>query len=384
MQKSENVKISRYTILVRNPRYVTCTTRHDKILDKCYGNVKGAYRTLQRPPVGSADHNAVYMLPQYVKKLKKYPIEIKTIKVWDSDAIERMRTSLETTDWNVLTVGKYVHETADVLSSYIQFCEEVNVHTKTARIYPNSKPWITKDLKKQIIDRNRLFAEGKKVEWKIADKEIKKQIRENKLKNKDKVEEQYFSGDVRNAYKGIKALKGKEEVTERGDGRTEEERKEFVEDLNKFHCRLDVHDFTKEKEEICEALEEQAEQWVVPEVTVEEVEKVFRNVNPNKASGPDSISGKIIKTFSREHAPVYCDLQNKTLTIHQIPDSWKAATICPVPKRSRPSTLNDYRPIALTSVLMKCLEKLVLRKLKKRFKERVRSVSVRIQTKQGG
>ena len=88
------------------------------------------------------------MLPQYVKKLKKYPIEIKTIKVWDSDAIKMMRTSLETTDWNVLTVGKNVHETAAVLCSYIQFHEEVNVHTKTARIYPNSNPWITKDLEK--------------------------------------------------------------------------------------------------------------------------------------------------------------------------------------------------------------------------------------------
>ena len=205
-------------------QYVTCTTRHDKILDKCYGNVKGAYRSLQRPPVGSADHNAVYMLPQYVKKLKKDPIEIKTIKVWDSDAIERMRSCLETTDWNVLTVGKNVHETADVLSSYIQFCEEVNVHTKPVRIYPNSKPWITKDLKKQINDRNRLFAEGKKVEGKIANKEIKKQIRENKLKNKDKVEKQYFSGDVRNAYKGIKALVGKEDVRERGMG--EQKKKE--------------------------------------------------------------------------------------------------------------------------------------------------------------
>ena len=126
-----------------------------------------------------------------------------------------------------------------------------------------------------------------------------------------------------------------------------------MKDSNKSYCQFDVHDFTKEKEEICEALEEQVENWVGPEVTEEEVEKVFRNVNSNKASSSDSISGKIIKTSSRELAPVYCDLYNKTLTSHQIPDSWKAATICPVPKRSRSSTLNDYRPIALTSVLMK-------------------------------
>ena len=64
-------------------------------------------------------------------------------------------------------------------------------------------------------------------------------------------------------------------MREKGDGRTEEETKEFVEDLNKCYCLFNVHDFTKEKEEICEALEEQAENWVVPEVTEEEVEKVL-------------------------------------------------------------------------------------------------------------
>ena len=36
----------------------------------------------------------------------------------DSDAIEKMRTSLETTDCDVLTEGKIGHETADALISY--------------------------------------------------------------------------------------------------------------------------------------------------------------------------------------------------------------------------------------------------------------------------
>ncbi|KAK1789284.1 hypothetical protein P4O66_015217, partial [Electrophorus voltai] len=35
------------------------------------------------------------------------------------------------------------------------------------------------------------------------------------------------------------------------------------------------------------------------------------------------------------------------------------STIVPVPKNPRPSDLNDYRPVALTSVVMKCFEKLV-------------------------
>ena len=261
-----------------------------------------------------------------------------------------------------------------MIASYIKFCEDENVQTKKVKIYPNSKPYINRELKQLIVDKNKLFAEGKKVEGKIADKEIKKQIRKNRIVSKEKMEEKYFSGDVRGAYKGIKKLVGKEVVKEKGDGMTEEERKVFAEDLNKFYCRFDRFDFSKEREEECKILEEKAENKIAPEVTVEEVEKVFRKINPRKACGPDSISGKVVRTFSKELAPIYCDVFNQTLVDHEIPDSWKAATICPVPKKSRPSTLNDYRPIALTSVLMKSLERLVLRMLKEEAKDELDSL----------
>ena len=31
--------------------------------------------------------------------------------------------------------------------------------------------------------------------------------------------------------------------------------------------------------------------------------------------------------------------------------------LVPVPKKSKPDTLNDYRPVALKSVAMKCMER---------------------------
>ena len=36
------------------------------------------------------------------------------------------------------------------------------------------------------------------------------------------------------------------------------------------------------------------------------------------------------------------------------------ATIIPIPKKASVSCLNDYRPVALTSVIMKCIKKLVI------------------------
>ena len=37
----------------------------------------------------------------------------------------------------------------------------------------------------------------------------------------------------------------------------------------------------------------------------------------------------------------------------------KMATIVPLPKKAKVTELNDLRPIALTSVIMKCFERLV-------------------------
>ena len=43
-----------------------------------------------------------------------------------------------------------------------------------------------------------------------------------------------------------------------------------------------------------------------------------------------------------------------------IPTYFKQTTIVPVPKNTKVTCLNDYRPVALTSVAMKCFERLVM------------------------
>ena len=42
------------------------------------------------------------------------------------------------------------------------------------------------------------------------------------------------------------------------------------------------------------------------------------------------------------------------------PGVWKTSMICPIPKNNSPSDLSDYRLIAITSVVKKCFEKIVL------------------------
>ncbi|KAI3354913.1 hypothetical protein L3Q82_004704 [Scortum barcoo] len=51
---------------------------------------------------------------------------------------------------------------------------------------------------------------------------------------------------------------------------------------------------------------------------------------------------------------------NLSLKLGRVPQLWKTSCIVPVPKTPHPKELNSYRPVALTSHLMKTLERLVL------------------------
>ncbi|KAI2668905.1 hypothetical protein H4Q32_027217 [Labeo rohita] len=55
---------------------------------------------------------------------------------------------------------------------------------------------------------------------------------------------------------------------------------------------------------------------------------------------------------------------NRSLELCIVPSCFRCSTIIPVPKKPKTTGLNDYRPVALTSVVMKSFERLVLAYLK--------------------
>ncbi|KAL0164970.1 hypothetical protein M9458_040723, partial [Cirrhinus mrigala] len=83
-----------------------------------------------------------------------------------------------------------------------------------------------------------------------------------------------------------------------------------------------------------------------------------------KAPGPDGVTPACLKTCADELAPIFSQIFNRSLELCEVPDCLKRSTIIPVPKKSKITGLNDYRPVALTSVVMKSFEKLVLAYLK--------------------
>jgi hypothetical protein len=93
-------------------------------------------------------------------------------------------------------------------------------------------------------------------------------------------------------------------------------------------------------------------------LSVADVSKPFKEVNIHKTAGTDGLPGRVLKGCADQLARVFTDIFNLSVTV--IPICFKQTTIVPVPKEAKVTCLNDYRPVALTSVAMKCFERLVM------------------------
>ncbi|KAI3354721.1 hypothetical protein L3Q82_004504 [Scortum barcoo] len=104
-------------------------------------------------------------------------------------------------------------------------------------------------------------------------------------------------------------------------------------------------------------------------VTTGQVKRQLERLNQRKAAGPDGITPRILKTCASQLSPVLGHLYNLSLSQEKVPMLWKTSCLVPVPKKSRPSDPADYRPVALTSHVMKVLERLVLAQLRPRVRK---------------
>ena len=87
--------------------------------------------------------------------------------------------------------------------------------------------------------------------------------------------------------------------------------------------------------------------------------KLLRGTNPHKATGPDEIPGRLLKTLSDEIVDSICLIFQASLDQGRIPTAWKQAYISPIFKKGDRHKPSNYRPVSLTSVCCKILEHIV-------------------------
>ena len=253
-----------------------------------------------------------------------------------------------------------LEDAAVAVSSYINYCISITIEEKEIKIYPNSKPWISKDIRNLLKHKHMAIKQNDRGEKKRIQRKIDKLVKHDKRRFGERIKNKFRSGNPKCAWDGLKKILGNNRKCN-VEMPSDVEPMTFVNDLNVFFNRFDVTDFSVELQDVKSLLINDINENDIDRIEVckSDVERLFKCTKPNKASGPDLISGKILKMFYIELAPIFTHLFEWSLNSYTVPRIWKSANISPIGKISKPKCFNDYRPIALTSVTMKCFEKLI-------------------------
>uniref|UniRef100_A0A3B3BP10 Reverse transcriptase domain-containing protein n=1 Tax=Oryzias melastigma TaxID=30732 RepID=A0A3B3BP10_ORYME len=341
------------SVLPRFHQHVSCNTRGDKILDHVYSNVSGAYNTTPLPHIGQSDHLSLFLTPLYSPLIHRVKPTVRTIKVWPEGTDAVLQDRFKNTDWarfNHTDLNQYASSVLDHISTTV---DSVTSH-KQITMYPNQKPWMTRDVRLLLKARNTAFRSGDAQAYSAARAELKRGIKKAKQAYKRKIEEHFSNSNPRRMWQGLQIITDYRTINPSPTSSDTS----FLNELNNFYARFERGNVTTATKAA-----------VTPDhqpltLSPADVGAALSRITVHKAAGPDGIPGRVLRACSGELAGVLTDIFNLSLACAVVPTCFKSTTIVPLPKTSSPTNLNDYRPIALTPIITKCFERLVLTHLK--------------------
>ena len=192
-------------------------------------------------------------------------------------------------------------------------------------------------------------------ELRRKDKELRGKIRKAKDTHKKHLEELFKANNSRKIWSVMKNM-ARMPSKQHMPFITTDELASAVE-LNSFFTRFKVSGTEESCTDILKSVIVHPDDRV--QISVEQVAQVFRHLNARKSTALDNITASVLKTYSEELAPVWQPIFQQSLDTHTVPTAWKTSHVIPLPKKTCPKECNDFRPVALSSILMKSLERII-------------------------
>jgi hypothetical protein len=325
---------------------------------------------IEPPFVDSADHNTVYFTvtnsanvttPQLVSNDRQYD--------WSRADYVAMSDYIACIDWCSLLAVNFTADSlwaafCDILHSVIDmfvpaktYCVSAS-HGEPAKKYPayirramTSKCclWRQHKLYPEDIDMHNSY---RRVQFKcrqlIRDFEVKK---ERKIIKADNIGKFYkFVNKKLSCSSGVGALLNKENILV-----TDDNAKANV--LNEFFASVCTAD---------NGSTPSVRHVVPPDVKLDSVNftcdailKAMMKMKSNTSSGPDGFPPVILKKLGSSLALPLSLIFTSFMSVGQVPSDWKNAIITPIYKKGLASDPSNYRPISLTSVFCKLMERVI-------------------------
>ncbi|XP_051547590.1 uncharacterized protein LOC127437016 isoform X3 [Myxocyprinus asiaticus] len=243
------------------------------------------------------------------------------------------------TDWSVFEAAATdLDELTDTVTSYISFCEDMCIPTRTYLKFNNDKPWFTAELRQLRQAKEDTYRGGDKVLYNQAMNTLNKEIRVAKRRYSEKMKNKFSSNDPASVWSGMKQLTNYRTPTP-----SSVVDQQLADDLNVSYCRFerpnltphthsDLH-FTQTPIPPATPLLTRPAAQPALKICEDDVSWVFRKQKTRKASGPDGISPACLRSCANQLAPIFTQIFNRSLEQCEVPCCFKRSIIIPVPKK---------------------------------------------------
>ena len=249
------------------------------------------------------------------------------------------------------------------------------IPNETKRFVPRDPPWITKPLKTMLNRKNRLFKNYKKHRYKEEDKvrldafRIECQIAVatskssyltnmgNRVNDPNTPQKSYWK-IINRVINKCRAPKIPPLLINNRFILDCREKAKLLNDLFSQQCKPIINNSVLPNFSLLTNKR-------IDQITIrnDEIIALIRNINPNKATGSDGISGQMLLLCDDSVIlPLKIIFSNILLT-SIYPDTWKLANVTPIFKKGDKQLIKNYRPISLLPICGKIIEKIIFNKL---------------------
>ena len=348
-------------------QFVSFPTREDNILDLIFANDEQIINSvLPRPPLGHSDH-CIIDFNVVVKCVKSSETLDNTTEInrklynWYSSDFESMIWHLDCVDWNSFIC--YHPQAACAWSKFVDVLWtliDAFVPTRSCKV--RQRKCYPKDIRKLICKKRQLWKKHRtcpsdlKTRWDYREcaNKLRAKCREMVLQEEQEV---VCSRNLGSFYRYINKRRSHRDavgvlVDDSGGIVTSNKDKANV--LNAYYASVSVID--NGYMPVCHS---PTFKTTVETVVFSErgVVAAINKLKPNLSSGPDNIPPLFFKKVKYSISKPLALLFNQFLSVGFVPEAWKNAIITPVYKHGPAEMPKNYRPISLTSVAGKLMER---------------------------
>ena len=269
-------------------------------------------------------------------------------------------------------------DTTEKISLFTKILNDAaDEHVGKTKSGKKSKPWITPPVRALIKQRNRLrrSIKTKRKEWMDACEEAREAIKKAKAESWKEVLEDAINGtDERKMWTFIKSLNGtpdnnspNEVMKHKGVIISSNNKKADI--IASHYAKVSSHTFTAEERKLnlkCKRLlkSASANNHSCAKFNMTELKKAISRMKGKGAPGPDGLPPQFFKALTEKALVALLHIYNESWESGFSPQSWRNAIIIPLLKAGKPpSEIASFRPVSLTSVMVKILERMISNRL---------------------